>query len=105
VNAAARSAVHTRFTALLHHIDAEALKRAFRRQKRQTNAGVDEITVADYEQNLDANIQDHCARVHTGRYRPQPVRRVYIPKRMADGDRSACRSWRTRSSRARSRRH
>ena len=83
VNAAARSAVQTRFTALLHHVDVEALARAFRRQKTQASAGVDGITVADYEQNLDANLQDLCARVHTGRYRPQPVRRVYIPK--ADG--------------------
>jgi len=41
--------------------------------------------VADYEQNLEANLQDLCVRVHTGRYRPQPVRRVYIPK--ADGGR------------------
>jgi retron-type reverse transcriptase len=32
---------------------------------------------------LAANLQDLCARVHTGRYRPQPVRRVWIPK--ADG--------------------
>lgn len=29
VNAAARGAVQTRFTALLHHIDAKALERAF----------------------------------------------------------------------------
>ena len=85
MNAAARAAVQTRFTALLHHIDVEALERAFRRQKRQASAGVDGITVADYEQNLEANLQDLCARVHTGRYRPQPVRRVYIPK--ADGGR------------------
>ena len=34
VNVAAREAVQTRFTALLHHVDAEALERAFRRQKR-----------------------------------------------------------------------
>jgi RNA-directed DNA polymerase len=47
------------------------------------SAGVDGITVADYEQNLELNLQNLCARVHTGRYRPQPVRRVYIPK--ADG--------------------
>jgi group II intron reverse transcriptase/maturase len=85
VNAAARSAVRTQFTALLHHLDVGALERAFRRQKRQASAGVDGITVADYEQNLEANLQNLCTRVHTGRYRPQPVRRVYIPK--ADGGR------------------
>src|SRR5205085_7637382 len=80
VNAAARAAVQIRFSALLHHVDVEALERAFRRQKRQASAGVDGITVADYEQNLEAKLQDLCARVHTGRYQPQPVRRIYIPK-------------------------
>ncbi len=85
VNAAARAAVQTRFTALLHHVDVEALERAFRRQKRRASAGEsDAITVA-YEQSLQAHLQDLCTRVHPGRYRPQPVRRVYIPK--ADGGR------------------
>jgi RNA-directed DNA polymerase len=83
VNAAARKAAHTQFTALLHHVDIEALERAFRRQKRRASAGVDGITVADYEQNLASNLQALCARIHTDRYRAQPVRRVYIPK--ADG--------------------
>jgi hypothetical protein len=54
-------------------------------QKWQASAGVDEITVADYEQGLETNLRDLCTRIHTGRYRPQPVRRVYIPK--ADGGR------------------
>ena len=102
VNAAARAAVRTRFTALLHHVDVEALGRAFRRQKRLASAGVDGMTVTGYEQNLEANLQDLCTRVHTGRYRPQPVRRVYIPK--ADGGRRSrlsrpnrrC-SWRARA--------
>jgi RNA-directed DNA polymerase len=83
VNAAARKAAQTRFTALLHHVDVAALDRAFRRQKQRASAGVDGVTVADYQQNLEANLQDLCTRVHTGGYRPQPVRRVYIPK--ADG--------------------
>jgi RNA-directed DNA polymerase len=83
VNEAARRAVQTRFTALLHHVDAEALARAFRRQKRRASAGIDGITGRLYEQNLEVNLQDLCTRIHTGRYRPQPVRRVYIPK--ADG--------------------
>ncbi|MGY4627118.1 reverse transcriptase domain-containing protein [Bradyrhizobium sp. USDA 4486] len=41
------------------------------------------MTVAKYEEGGTDNIRDLCARVHTGRYRPHPVRRVYIPK--ADG--------------------
>ncbi|WP_049807961.1 group II intron reverse transcriptase/maturase, partial [Bradyrhizobium japonicum] len=83
VNAAAKRAAQTRFTALLHHIDEDALLRAFRRQKRQASAGVDGVTMAKYEEGLTDNIRDLCGRVHTGRYRPQPVRRVYIPQ--ADG--------------------
>jgi group II intron reverse transcriptase/maturase len=83
VNAAAKQAAQTRFTALLHHVDEEALYRAFRRQKRQASTGVDGMTVAKYEEGLTDNIRDLCERVHTDRYRPQPVRRVYIPK--ADG--------------------
>jgi group II intron reverse transcriptase/maturase len=43
------------------------------------------MTVTSYGQSLEANLQDLCKQVHTGRYRPQPVRRVYIPK--ADGGR------------------
>lgn len=83
VNAAARQAAQTRFTAMLHHVDEAALYRAFRRQKRQASAGVDGMTVAKYEEGLEGNLRDLCERVHSGRYRPQPVRRVYIPK--ADG--------------------
>lgn len=83
VNAAARQAAQTRFTALLHHVNTAALERAFRRQRRRASAGIDGMTVAVYEQDLAARLQDLCARIHTGCYRPQPVRRVYIPK--ADG--------------------
>jgi group II intron reverse transcriptase/maturase len=85
VNAAAGVAAQTRFTNLLHHINVEALERAFRRQKRRASAGADGITVTEYEQKLETNLNDLCSRIHTGRYRPQPVRRVYIPK--SDGGR------------------
>ena len=53
MNAAAREAVQTRFTALLHHMIVEALERAFWRQKRQASAGVDGVTVAEYERDLE----------------------------------------------------
>jgi RNA-directed DNA polymerase len=80
VNEAARRSRQTRFTALLHHVDTEALKRSFWRQRRRASAGVDGVTVEIYEKDLEANIRNLCDRVHTGRYRPQPVRRVNIPK-------------------------
>jgi hypothetical protein len=51
VNAAAKQAAQTRFTALLHHVDEDALLRAFQRQ-RQASARVDWVTVAKYEEGL-----------------------------------------------------
>ena len=80
VREAARKDRTTRFTALLHHVDAAALYRAFSRLKRGAAAGVDGETVASYEDHLAEKLQDLCNRVHTGRYRPHPVRRVHIPK-------------------------
>ena len=83
VNEAAKRDRKARFTALLHHVDVWALLRAFQRLKRSASPGVDGTTVADYEQNVWANLTDLCRRIHTNQYRPLPVRRVYIPK--ADG--------------------
>ena len=45
--------------------------------------GVDGVTVEAYGENLEANLKRLCDRVHSGSYRPQPVRRAYVPK--ADG--------------------
>ena len=83
VNEAARRSHKTRFTALMHHIDVEALRRVFNRQRRNASAGVDGITVAEYGVNLEANLKRLCDQVHSGSYRAQPVRRAYVPK--ADG--------------------
>src|SRR6266851_5535941 len=80
VNAAARSAVQTRFTALLHHVDVAALARAFRRQRRTASPGVRRVTIKENEQALESNLQPLHARVHSGQYWPKPVRRTYIPK-------------------------
>jgi len=83
VNAAARRSGQTRFTALLHHVDVAALRRAFKRQRRAASPGVDRVTVDEYEQNLEENLRCLHERVHSGQYWPKPVLRAYIPK--ADG--------------------
>ena len=83
VKQAAERSRETKFTALLHHMDVAALKRAFHRVKRGAAPGVDGETVASYEPELDAKLEALHKRVQDGRYRPAPIRRVYIPK--ADG--------------------
>lgn len=83
VNEAAKKSGQTRFTALLHHVDVDALRRAYRRVKRAAAPGVDGMTVAAYAEGSEERLQDLCGRVHNGRYRPLPARRAYIPK--ADG--------------------
>jgi RNA-directed DNA polymerase len=43
-------------------------------------AGVDHVTVADFEQHLDANLRALGEGLRSGTYRPQAIRRVEIPK-------------------------
>ena len=72
-----------RFTALLHHVDVDRLRAAYGALKPKAAPGVDGVTWAAYGQDLEDNLQDLHRRVHAGRYRARPSRRVYIPK--ADG--------------------
>ena len=72
-----------KLTALLHHVSVDVLRWAFFNLKKQAAPGVDGLTWVDYAADLDLNLTDLCARVHSGAYRALPSRRVYIPK--ADG--------------------
>src|ERR1035438_5514913 len=53
---------------------------AFFEIKKDAAPGVDGLTWQDYEADLDCNIEDLHDRVHSGAYRAQPSRRLYIPK-------------------------
>src|ERR1700723_3675151 len=83
VRHAARQRKKEQFTALLHHVNVDALRTAFYALKRKAAAGVDGVTWQDYEADLELRLEDLHGRVHRGAYRPQPSRRTYIPK--ADG--------------------
>ena len=43
-------------------------------------AGIDEVTKAKYEENLPGNVKDLIGRMKNQAYKPQPVKRTYIPK-------------------------
>jgi len=43
-------------------------------------AGVDEITIERYEQDVEANLRWLAGQIRTGEYAPKAIRRSYIPK-------------------------
>src|SRR6266496_4297225 len=69
-----------RFTALLHHVDIDRLRMAYRALRPGAAPGVDGVTWRAYGVDLEDNLRDLHARVHRGAYRARPSRRVYIPK-------------------------
>ena len=79
----AKSQKKERFTALLHHVDVERLRRAYFALKRAASPGIDGITWRQYGQSLEANLNELHGRIHRGAYRALPSKRQYIPK--ADG--------------------
>src|SRR6478672_6078613 len=80
VRQAARLRKKERFTALLHHVGIDLLRRAFYALQRDAAPGVDGLTWRDYEADLEPRLGDLQARVQRGAYRALPSRRRYIPK-------------------------
>ena len=80
VREVARRDKKVRFTALLHHVDVDRLRKAYFSLKRRAAAGVDGVTWEQYGANLEGNLQDLYDRLHRGAYRAKPSRRAYIPK-------------------------
>ena len=80
VRDAARQRKKEKFTALLHHATVDLLRDAFLALKRRAAPGVDGLTWQDYEANLEGNLQELHAKVHSGSYRALPVKRRFIPK-------------------------
>jgi group II intron reverse transcriptase/maturase len=68
------------FTSLNHYLDIDWLREAFRRTRKDGAPGIDGQTWADYEANLEENLQSLLDRAKSGTYRAPPVRRVHIPK-------------------------
>jgi RNA-directed DNA polymerase len=82
VRQAAEGQKGARFTALLHHVYAiDTLRAAFYSLERDAAPGVDGETWTHYGQELEARLAELSDRVRRGAYRPQPVRRAYVPKR------------------------
>lgn len=67
-------------TTLVHHIDADWLREAYRRTRKDGARGIDGQSAEQYAQRLEENFQALLDRMKSGTYRAPPVRRVHIPK-------------------------
>jgi group II intron reverse transcriptase/maturase len=73
-----------RLQTIMHYVNKENLKEVHERQKADKATGVDRTDKQVYEENLEENLEDLLGRMRMFKYRPQPVRRVYIPKEGSD---------------------
>ena len=68
------------FTSLYHMINEEMLRECHQEMDGRKAAGVDNVTKAEYEANLEGNLKELVGRLKRKSYKPQPSLRVYIPK-------------------------
>ncbi len=80
ISETARQHPQFQFQNIAHHINVEMLEWGYRQLRKDAAAGVDGVTTKDYERNLQSNLEDLYKRLKEGRYRAQPLRRVYIEK-------------------------
>lgn len=65
---------------LMHAFDEKSLKAAHRGLVADRATGIDAVTKEEYEEKLQENIDNLLERMKRQVYKPQPVKRVYIPK-------------------------
>jgi len=76
----ARQAPEMVIVTLAHHIDLAWMYEAYRQTRKDGAAGSDEVTAAEYAEDLDRNLRSLLERFKSGSYFAPPVRRVQIPK-------------------------
>jgi RNA-directed DNA polymerase len=76
----ARREPQCQFTSLAHLLDEGFLADCYHRLGRDRASGVDGVTWQEYGEHLAENVRDLVARMKAKRYKPQPAKRVYIPK-------------------------
>lgn len=76
----AREDRRMKFNNLMHLVNESYLRECYSRLKKGKSPGVDRITLEEYGKNLAKNVEELVSRMKQMSYRPQPVRRTYIPK-------------------------
>ena len=75
-----QSAAYPKVQNLMHNVNEETLMAEHVKQSRKKATGVDGINKDEYGENAEGNIAELVERMKRFSYKPQPVRRTYIPK-------------------------
>jgi len=76
----ARREPKLKFTSLAHLLDVGFLRECYMELGRDRANGIDGVSWLEYGEHLDENLENLVERMKAKRYKPQPAKRVYIPK-------------------------
>lgn len=68
------------FTSIYHLLNEEMLMLCHEELNGKKATGLDGVTKAEYEENLEENIRNLVTNLQNMRYKPSPAKRIYIPK-------------------------
>ena len=68
------------FTSIGHLLNKELLQECHKKMEKGKAVGIDGVTKEEYGQNLEENLENLLERLKRKSYKPQPARRVDIPK-------------------------
>lgn len=68
------------FTSLVHHIDVDFLREAYRRTRKDSAPGLDGVTAKQYAEHLEENLEALHERLCRGSYQAPPVKRIWLEK-------------------------
>ena len=69
-----------KFSSIAHLLTVDTLHEAFKDLRKDASAGVDHVTHTKYATEVQKNLEQLHDRLKSGKYRAQPLRRIYIPK-------------------------
>lgn len=65
---------------LVSYINVDTLRAIHKQMDKNKAYGIDKVTKEEYGRNLEENLGNLVERMKRGSYKPNPIRRVYIPK-------------------------
>ena len=75
-----QSRTYAKLETLMNRVNETSIKEEHHKQIQRKAVGIDGVTKSEYGEKMDENVVDLIVRMKKFSYKPQPVRRAYIPK-------------------------